>query len=160
MAPLATFVKLCTGDDGEPILPEYAFALCTPGAWLFTSTMDLNILLEGYSAGDNLADNENPPEGRVNTESSTNANCNNKCHKHKGKSKTQSRSKSAGTASSTSEASPGCANQPPWINVELARQAAQDLHLSSDGSDSENPEAVYSTAQGMGGDSQPTENIA
>ena len=36
--------------------------------------------------------------------------------------------------------SPGCKNRIPQTNVALAKQVAQDLHLSSDGSDFENPE--------------------
>ena len=31
MAPLDSFIQLKTTEDGEPILPEYAFALCLPG---------------------------------------------------------------------------------------------------------------------------------
>ena len=48
MAPLDSFVQLKTTEDGEPILPEYAFALCLPGSWPFASLMDQTILPESY----------------------------------------------------------------------------------------------------------------
>ena len=34
MAPLDTFVKFHT-TNGVPVLPEYVFALCSPGTWPF-----------------------------------------------------------------------------------------------------------------------------
>ena len=45
---LDSFVQLKTTEDGEPILPEYAFALCLPGSWPFASLMDQTILPESY----------------------------------------------------------------------------------------------------------------
>ena len=45
MAPLDTFMRL-HATNGVLVLPEYAFALCEPGAWPFLSTMDINILPE------------------------------------------------------------------------------------------------------------------
>ena len=94
MAPLDSFVQLKTTEDGEPILPEYAFALCLPGSWPFPSLMDKTIIPETYlSEG-------NPGGGETNTNNSAK-----KTRKQKGK-KTQRRSKSAGAASSASEISP------------------------------------------------------
>ena len=46
MAPLDSFVQLGTTEAGEPILPEYTFALCIPGSWPFPSLMDKTILPE------------------------------------------------------------------------------------------------------------------
>ena len=43
MAPLDSFIQLSTNNAGEPILPEYAFALCIPGSWPFPSLMDKTI---------------------------------------------------------------------------------------------------------------------
>ena len=137
MAPLNTFMRL-HATNGVPVLPEYAFALCQPGAWPFPSTMDINILPEACLVYNTLADSKNPPEDPANTEPGTNTGSGKKHRKRKGKSKTQS--KSAGAASSTSETSPVHKNQTPWINAALTKQVAQDLHLSSDGSDSENLE--------------------
>ena len=87
--------------------------------------MDKTILPESYfSEG-------NPVEEDANTVTVTK-----KTHKHRGK-KTQNRSKSAGTASSASEASPARAKAATQTEEECVKQVVQDLHLSSDGSDSE-----------------------
>ena len=87
--------------------------------------MDKTILLESYfSEG-------NPVEEDANTATVTK-----KTRKHRGK-KTQNRSKSAGTTSSTSEASPAQAKTATQTEEERVKQVIQDLHLSSDGSDSE-----------------------
>ena len=137
MAPLDTFMRLHT-TNGILVLPTYAFALCQLGAWPFQSTMDLNILPEACLAYDTLADSENPLEDAADAEPDTNDGSGKKHCKCKGKSKTWS--KSAGASSSASEASPSCKNQTPWVNAALAKQVAQDLHLSSDGSDSKHPE--------------------
>ena len=129
MAPLDTFMKL-HATNSVPALPEYAFALCSPGTWPFSSTMDINILPEACLAYDTSADSENVPDDPIITESDTNAGSGKKQCWHKGKSKGQSNS-------SASEVSPGRKNRKPRINEALAKQVAQDLHLSSDGSDSE-----------------------
>ena len=139
MAPLDTFVKL-HATNGVLALPEYAFTLCSPSTWPFLSTMDINILPEACLAYDIPADSENAPDDPIITESDTNAGSGKKQCRHKGKSK--GRSKSAWANSSASEASPGCKNWKPWINEALAKQVAQDLHLSSDGSDSEIPAEI------------------
>ena len=49
MAPLDTFMRL-HATNGVLVLPEYAFALCEPGAWPFPRTMDINILPEACLA--------------------------------------------------------------------------------------------------------------
>ena len=123
------------------VLPEYAFALCSPGTWPFPSTMDLNILPKVCLAYDTPADSENVPEDPGITEPDNNARSSKKHRKHRGKSKAQS--KSARANSSASETSPGGKNWKLWINKALAKQVAQDLHLSSDGSDSKNPEEIH-----------------
>ena len=92
MVPLNTFMKLCTDNDDEPVLPDYAFALCQPGTWPFVSTMDINIQLEAYLTDDNSADRENAPEDPINTEFVAKTGSNKKQRKHKGKSKTRSKS--------------------------------------------------------------------
>ena len=152
MAPLNTFMRL-HATNGVPVLPEYAFTLCQPGAWLFPSTMDINILPEACLLYNTLADSKNLPEDPANTEPGTNAGSGKKHRKRKGKSKTQS--KSAGAASSTSERSPVHKNQTPRINAALTKQVAQDLHLSSDGSDSENLEETNKDTPAVG-NSQPS----
>ena len=128
MVPLNAFMKLHTDDDGELVLPDYAFALCQPNAWPFVSTMDLNILPGAYLTDDTPADSENLPEDPANTESVANAGSKKKQHKCKGRSKV--RSKSTWATSCTSETSPGCAKPTPQINKALAKQVVQDLHLS------------------------------
>ena len=90
MAPLDSFVQLNTTEDGEPILPEYAFALCLPGSWPFPSLMDKTILPETYLS-----------EGNPGGEETNANNSGKKTRKQKGK-KTQRRSKSAGAVSSAS----------------------------------------------------------
>ena len=77
--------------------------------------------------------------------------------KRKSKSKTQNRSKSISPASSTSEASLRHANQVSSPKVDLVKQ---DLQLSSDGSDSENPESVNIMADDVDGGSGPTKEAA
>ena len=59
MAPLDSFIQLKTTEDGEPILPEYAFALCLPGSWPFPSLMDQTILLESYLSEGNPGEETN-----------------------------------------------------------------------------------------------------
>ena len=103
--------------------------------------------------GDTLPARESLPEDPVNTRPNMTAISNKKRHKRKGKSKTRSRSKSAHAASSASETSPGCANRIPSPKVDLV---IQDLQLSSDRSDSENPEG----ANNMAGGSSPMEEMA
>ena len=130
--------------NGVLVLLDYAFALCEPGAWPFLSTMDINILPEACLAYDTPADSENPPEDPTATDLDINSRVSKKHRRCKGKSKSQS--KSAGATSSTSETSPGCKNQrnqTPHISVALVTQVAQDLQLSSEGSDSKNPEEVH-----------------
>ena len=116
------------------------------------STMNINILPEACLAYDTLADSENPPEDPTNTHPDTNARTSKRHRRRKGKSK--NRSKSAGAASSASETSPGHKNQTPCINATLVTQVAQDLHLSSDGSDSQNPEETNKDTPAAS-DSQP-----
>ena len=125
MTPWDSFVQLSHDEAGEAILPDYAFALCIPGSWPFPSSMDKTILPESYfSEG-------NPVEEDANTTIVTK-----KTHKHRSK-KTQNRSKSAGTASSASEASPAWAKTVTQTEEERVKQVIQDLHLSSNSSDSE-----------------------
>ena len=136
MAPLDSFVQLSHDKAGEVILPDYAFALCIPGSWPFPSSMDKTILPESYfSEG-------NPVEEDTNTATVTK-----KTRKHRGK-KTQNRSKSAGTASSTSEASLARAKTATQTEEERVKQVVQDLHLPSDGSDSEVPEDTGNPPKG------------
>ena len=136
MAPLDSFVQLGTTEAGEPILPEYAFALCIPSSWPFPSSMDKTILLETYfSEG-------NPGEEDVNTATTAK-----KTRKRKGK-KIQKRSKSIGTASSASEASPAQAKTNAQTDEECAKEVMQELHLSSEGSNSEVPEGNGNPSQG------------
>ena len=137
MAPLDTFVQLKNDSARQPIPPEYAFALCTPRAWAFPSAMDVTILPESYLTSDNLG--EDNPGNKTNSK---------KPRKCKGKNKTQNRSKNIGAASSTSTVSPVCAKLLTRIDKERAKQAIQDLQLSSKGSDSEVPDAVDSSTQG------------
>ena len=102
--------------------------------------MDKTILPESYfSEG-------NPVEEDANT-----ATVAKKTHKRKGR-KTQNRSKSAGTASSASEASPAWAKTATQTDEECVKQVIQDLHLSSDGSDSEVPDDTGNPHKG--GDSE------
>ena len=125
MAPLDSFVQLNTTEDGEPILPEYAFALCLPRSWPFPSLMDKTILLETYlSEG-------NPGGEETNTNNSTK-----KTRKRKGK-KTQRRSKSAGAASSASKISLARVKTNTQASQDGTQQVLQELHVSSEGSDSE-----------------------
>ena len=120
MAPLNSFIQLSHDEAREAILPDYAFVLCIPSSWPFSSSMDKTILLESYfSEG-------NPVEEDANTITITK-----KTRKHRGK-KTQNR-----TASSASEASPARAKTATQTEEEYVKQVVQDLHLSSDGSYSE-----------------------
>ena len=140
MAPLDSFVQLGLDKAGEAILPDYAFALCIPGSWPFPSSMDKTILPESYfSEG-------NPVQEDANTVTVAK-----KTRKRKGR-KTQKRSKSAGTTSSASEASLAWAKTATQTDEEHARQVVQDLHLSSDGSDSEVSEDTGNPPKG--GDSE------
>ena len=142
--------------NGVPVLPEYAFALCSTGTWPFPSTMDINILPEACLAYDTPADSENAPDDSIITGTDTNAKPGKKQRRHKGKSKSQS--KSARANSSASEVSPGHKNRNPWINEALAKEVLQDLHLSSDGLDSEIPEDARDTRPN--GDLQPPDGPA
>ena len=90
MAPLDTFMRLHT-TNGVPVLLEYAFALCQPGAWPFLSTMDINILPEACLAYDTPADSKNPLEDPANTNPDTNARTGKRHRRRKGKSKNQSK---------------------------------------------------------------------
>ena len=122
LAPMDTFVTLRTGSNGQLELPDFAFAICSPGVWQFVNIMDIDILLGDPSLGSTLSAEENPPEDPVNTGPDITAVSNKKHCKHKGKSKTQHRSKSTGPASSTSETSPRCTNQAPNPKVDLVKQ--------------------------------------
>ena len=136
MAPLDSFVQLKTTEDGEPILPEYAFALCLPGSWPFPSLMDQTILPESYlSEG-------NPGGEETNTDSSTKKTC-----KRKGK-KTQRRSKSTGAVSSASEISPARVKTNTQADKDGTQQVLQELNLSSKGSDSDASEGTGETSKG------------
>ena len=151
MAPLDTFMRL-HATNSILVLLEYAFALCEPGAWPFPSTMDINILPEACLAYNTPADSENLPEDPTNTDLDSNAGTGKKHCRCKGKSKNWS--KSAVAASSASETSPGHKNQTPHIKAALVTQVAQDLHLSSDGADSENPKETNKDTPATS-DSQP-----
>ena len=140
MAPLDTFMKL-QATNGVPVLPEYAFTLCSTSTWLFPSPMDLNILPEACLAYNTPADSENVPEDPANTEPENKARSSKKHRKRKGKSKTQS--KSTGATSGASEMSSRCKDRKPQTREELVMQVNQDLHLSSDGSDSKNLEEAH-----------------
>ena len=136
MAPLDSLIQLGLDNAREAILPDYAFALCIPGSWPFPSSMDKTILPESYfSEG-------NPVEEDANTTTVAK-----KTHKHKGR-KTQNRSKSAGTASSASEASLARAKTATQTDEERVKQVIQDLHLSSNGSDSEVPDDTGNPPKG------------
>ena len=73
-----------------------------------------------------------------------------KKHKRKGK----GQSKSAGTISSASEVSSGRKNQAPHSNATLASQVAQELQLSSEGSDSDDLAEIQQGTPAIS-DSQP-----
>ena len=136
MAPLDSFVQLNTTEDGEPILPEYAFALCLPGSWPFPSLMDKTILPETYlSEG-------NPGGEETNVNNSTK-----KTRKWKGK-KTQRRSKSAGAVSSASKISLARVKTNTQAGQDGTQQVLQELHLSSEGSDSDALEGAGETSKG------------
>ena len=70
-----------------------------------------------------------------------------KTRKRKGR-KTQNRSKSAGTTSSASETSPARAKTAAQTDEECAKQVIQDLHLSSDSSDSGVPDDTGNPSKG------------
>ena len=140
MAPLDSFVQLNTTKDGEPILPEYAFALCLPGSWPFPSLMDKTILLETYLS-------EGNPDGE---ETNTN-NSATKTHKWKGK-KTQRRSKSARATSSASKVSPARVKTNTQASQDSTQQVLQELHLSSKGSNSDPLEGTGETSKGANPD--------
>ena len=105
--------------------------------------MDINILPEACLAYDIPADSENAPDDCIITGSDTNIGPGKKQHRCKGKSKGQSQS--ARATSSASEVSPGRKSRNSRINEALAKEVAQNLHLSSDGSDSEGLEDVADT---------------
>ena len=113
--------------------------------------MDINILPEACLAYDTLAESENQLEEPAGTvpETSSGASKKRKC---KGKGK--GRSKSTGATSSASKASPGHKNQTSRSNATLASQVAQNLQLSSEGSDSDNPNETQQGTPAIG-DSQP-----
>ena len=150
MAPLNTLMKL-NANNGIPILPEYAFALCELGSWPFQSTMDINILPEACLAYVTPAESENQLEEPASTILETSSGNSKKC---KCKSKGKGRSKSTGAISSASEASHGHKNQTSHSDVTLASQVAQDLQLLSEGSDSDNPNEIQQVTLAIG-DSQP-----
>ena len=136
MAPLDSFVQLGLDEPGEAILLDYAFGLCIPGSWPFPSLMDKTILPESYFT------EGNPVEEDANTITVAK-----KTRKRKGR-KTQNRSKSAGTTSSASETSPAQAKTAAQTDEESAKQVIQDLHLSSDSSDSEVPDDTGNPSKG------------
>ena len=136
MAPLDSFIQLNTTEDGEPILPEYAFALCLPGSWPFPSLMDKTILPETYLS-----------EGNPGGEETNVNNSAKKTRKRKGK-KTQRRSKSAGTISSVSKISPARVKTNTQAGQDGTQQVLQELHLSSEGSDSDTSEGAGETSKG------------
>ena len=137
MAPLDSFVQLKTTEDGEPILPEYTFALCLPGSWPFPSLMDQTILPESYLS-------EGNPSEETNANNSAKKTC-----KRKGK-KTQRRSKSARATSSASEISPARVKTNTQAGEDGTWQVLQELHLSSKGSDSDAPEGAALTQTILG----------
>ena len=96
--------------------------------------MDINILPEACLAYDTPVKSENQLEGPASAIPETNSGTNKKC-KCKGKGKGQS--KSMGTTSSASKVSPGHKKQTSHSDATLASQLAQDLQLSSEGSDSD-----------------------
>ena len=92
--------------------------------------MDKTIILETYLSKGNPGGEE------------TNANNSaKKAHKRKGK-KTQRRSKSAGAASSASEISLARVKTNTQAGQDGTQQVLQELHLSSEGSDSDAPEGA------------------
>ena len=140
MAPLDSFIQLNTTEDGEPILPEYAFALCLPGSWPFPSLMDKTILPETYLS-----------EGNPGGEETNANNSAKKTRKRKGK-KTQRRSKSTGAVSSASEISPARVKTNTQASQDGTQQVLQELHLSSEGSVSDTPEGAGETSKGTNPD--------
>ena len=136
MAPLDSFIQLSHDKAREAILLDYTFVLCIPGSWPFPSSMDKTILPESYFSEGNLVEED------ANTVTVTK-----KTRKRRGK-KTQNRSKSAGTASSASEVSPARAKAATQTEEECVKQVIQDLHLSSDSSDSEVPEDTGNPTKG------------
>ena len=149
MAPLHIFMKL-NASNGIPVLPEYTFALCEPGSWPFPSTMDMNILPEACLAYNTLAKSENQLEEPASAHPLvTNSGTSKKC-KHKGK----GRSKSVGTISSASKVSFSRKNQTPHSDATLASQVAQELQLSSEGSDSDDLVEIQQGTPAVS-DSQP-----
>ena len=136
MAPVDSFVQLNTTEDGEPVLLEYAFALCLPGSWPFPSLMDKTILPETYlSEGDPGGEEANPNNSIKKT------------RKWKGK-KAQRRSESAGAMSSASEISPAKVKTNTQAGQDCTQQVLQELHLSSEGSNSDAREGTGETSKG------------
>ena len=52
VAGIDSFFSVWTGGDGQPILPDYAFAICLPNKWPFGHVMDPNILPDSYVPAD------------------------------------------------------------------------------------------------------------
>ena len=98
--------------------------------------MDQTILPESYLSEGNLGGEE------TNANNSTK-----KTHKQKGK-KTQRRSKSAGAASSASDISPARVKTNTQAGGDGTQQVLQELHLSSEGSDSDAPDGTGETSKG------------
>ena len=139
MSPLDTFVKL-HATNGVPVLLEYAFALCSPDTWPFPSTMDLNILPKACLTYDTSADSENVPQDPAITKPDTNAGSGKSIAGTRAKARPSPKVLGPLVLPSKRVLDARTGNWKPWINETLAKQVAQDLHLSSDESDSENPE--------------------
>ena len=109
--------------------------------------MDINILPEACLAYDTQAESENQLEGPASAIPETNSGTSKKC-KRKGQ------SKNAGATSSASEVSPSHKNQTLHSDATLVSQVAQDLQLSSEGSDSDNLTEIQQGTPAIS-DSQP-----
>ena len=131
LAPLNTFMRL-HASNRVLVLLEYAFGTCL--------------------AYNTLAESENLLEEPASTDPDTNTGTSKRHRKRKGKSKNWS--KSAGATSSASEASPGHKNKTPCPDPTLVSKMVQDLQLSSQGSDSNNPNEVQQGTPAIN-DSQP-----
>ena len=140
--PLPFWVRCLYHDT-----PEYAFALCSLGAWPFTPIMNEDILLEDFQ-GSTLPAEEDLQEDPTTTRPPTETLAPNKKHhcKCKGKSKNRDQSESAGATSNASKVSHRCASQASHQKVYLVQQ---DLQLSSDWSD---PDGAVTTTKDHTGD--------
>ena len=137
-ARISIFACLLTDESGQPILSDYTFALCLPGEWPFSHIMDPDILSKNYILGGLEPMDESLHGDPVDTGPSVPPTVlAKKSRKHKGKSKNRNRSKSASAISSASEVSPNHSSRDPGPRVELVMQ---DLELSSDGPDSDDPD--------------------